>query len=477
MNRHKWIEVLEFLPTVPLSRPLHQGALLKSEYTQMGNSVSLRVWSEHDDDVIVNSPFLRRNRRIPTITRTSEDGSSSSSSGHFSSNSSEDTIALSAGSSSSLDTSIELEEANAPSIINQSTTTRQCWICYGEEEVPEEESISFNSRWVSPCACKGTTKWVHQSCLLDWIDSQLRAGSGSMPLRSGALVIEDAQLACPQCHVPYRLHQAYALPRPLLHLLDVIAGVKERVLIYSTVGLASSAIYTLSFSHGFWSGWMLGGTDFINWIHTAYSPNHGTGLARLQVTAGVPMIPLFALSLQFPGMVGWLYPLAPLFIYAPGMQIASVRGFMMAAPLLLLTGRTIVRILKRVIGRGGEDEGEVEEGEGNSIELDTSTLTSPTTSPAPTSPTTLSPTLTATSASPRTLRISILSTTGALLFPGTCSLLGRLLCKFSALSQLSVFQKSLVGAGVMVCVRAAVEMVYWYQQVHLKRYRRVLDST
>ena len=33
---------------------------------------------------------------------------------------------------------------------------RQCWVCFASQE---DDPVAA---WVSPCLCKGTTKWVHQ---------------------------------------------------------------------------------------------------------------------------------------------------------------------------------------------------------------------------------------------------------------------------------------------------------------------------
>jgi hypothetical protein len=424
----------------------------------MGNSVSLRVWSEHDDDVIVNSPFISRRRStriIPTIV-TTENGSSSTSSS---------TIALSAGSSSSEDEEAEINEKStlSPSVAQSPIAPmRQCWICYGEEEVEllAKGEEPFNSKWVSPCACKGTTKWVHQSCILDWVDSQMRLHP--------AMTIN---LACPQCHTPYRLHQSsFALPLVLLRMIDGLAGLKERFLIYSTLGLASSAIYTLALSHGLWSGWMVGGSDFLHWMHSAYDPVLGGSiLARLQVSAGIPLIPFYALSLEFPGMAGWLYPISPLLLYQPGMHVVSLRSLMMVLPFTLLAGRSIVR---RLCIQDDTVEDTVEDTVGDTVEDTVTTRDS--VEDTATSLTTPSPSQDHNhSISAPTLKISILSTTAALLFPTASALLGRLLCFHS---EMPVFQKSLLGAGIVLAVRGVVRWVYWYQQERLKRFRRVLNN-
>ena len=59
---------------------------------------------------------------------------------------------------------------------------RRCWICYATE------SESIGQEWVSPCACRGDTKWSHQKCLLEWIDKK-----------------ENVVAKCPQCTYIYKI--------------------------------------------------------------------------------------------------------------------------------------------------------------------------------------------------------------------------------------------------------------------------------
>lgn len=62
---------------------------------------------------------------------------------------------------------------------------RQCYICL---EVAETEAEVGS--WVSPCRCTGTMAWVHQECLLRWIQE---------------LELHNAPPACTQCHTRYVL--------------------------------------------------------------------------------------------------------------------------------------------------------------------------------------------------------------------------------------------------------------------------------
>ncbi|XP_049543541.1 E3 ubiquitin-protein ligase MARCHF5-like [Anopheles darlingi] len=61
---------------------------------------------------------------------------------------------------------------------------RYCWVCFATEE--DDRSAP----WVKPCNCRGATKWVHQSCLLRWIDEKQRGN----PFK---------KINCPQCRTEY----------------------------------------------------------------------------------------------------------------------------------------------------------------------------------------------------------------------------------------------------------------------------------
>jgi len=55
---------------------------------------------------------------------------------------------------------------------------RRCWICYAcenDEDAPEDELVN-------PCGCKGSTKWVHQMCINQWID-EVQGGNASKEIR------------------------------------------------------------------------------------------------------------------------------------------------------------------------------------------------------------------------------------------------------------------------------------------------------
>jgi len=73
---------------------------------------------------------------------------------------------------------------------------RRCWICYACEE---DEDAPVDDELVNPCGCKGSTKWVHQSCINHWID-EVQRGNASKEIR------------CPYCRDLF----AFEFPNPSL---------------------------------------------------------------------------------------------------------------------------------------------------------------------------------------------------------------------------------------------------------------------
>lgn len=477
----------------------------------MGNSISLNVLAD-DAHLTVNSHRLQP--RSPLVSPLSPHSDASSSS--------EVTEALS--STSSLD-SIDMDGNNDTVASTLSATgaksphpkTRQCWICYGEEEV--SDNPEFVASWVAPCNCKGTTKWVHQACLLDWIDSQVinnatlaanRASpivnnnntatgnvNNTTPLLTvnspasltpanpaprfqagdGPLVLESVQLSCPQCHAPYKISEAYALPRRLLLLIDRLAKWKERALMYSTLGLVSGSIYTVAFSYGMFSGWMVGGKEYLDFVRIAFDPVYGSLINRLQISAGIPLTPLFALSSAFTAF-SWTYPLVPLFLFdgQHRISLSQPRGILLFLPLIWSTHRVVVDslipLIYRKLTRGGITNEPAAIPASPSVDSTISFTVGDDTASITSNEDSLSP-------SNSTVKISILSTTAALLFPSAAAVCGWAIASLlpKTFSNISPFYRSLIGAGVLVTFKDISRLLYWYQTVKLRKYRRVLNRT
>jgi hypothetical protein len=484
----------------------------------MGNSISLNFLADDAHHLTVNSQ-----RRAPGTPSLNSNAPFSPRSDF----SSEVTGALSASpSDSSLHSIQEGHSAGTGGSCGSPKSpvpkTRQCWICYGEEEI--QDVPEFAAKWVSPCSCKGTTKWVHQACLLDWIDSQVMNNatlaanrlasphpnnnnatnttnstspfttpllntttptlSNALPAPrfqagDGPLVLESVKLTCPQCHAPYRISEAHALPRRVLLLIDSLAKAKERLLMWSTLGLVSGSIYTVAFSYGLFSGWMVGGSEYLEFIRNAFDPLQGSVINRLQISAGIPLMPLFALSSAF-SMFSWTFPLVPIFILdgRHRVSLTQPRGILLFLPLIwsthqVITNSLLPAIYKRLTATNNAIEDEASEYEEEDISVPAGSNDSMTSSSEYSS-----------EASPgaSTVKISILSTTAALLFPSIAALTGWALVSllpksFGGGSKVSPFYRSLIGAGILVAFKDLSRLLYWYQTVKLRKYRRVLNQT
>lgn len=448
----------------------------------MGNSISLNFLAD-EGHLTVNSQRLTTSQLASPLSPRSD---SSSQVPHVSSVCS--------------DSDENIHNINKAETPAENLTTapkiRQCWICYGEEEISDKRE--FVARWVSPCNCKGTTKWVHQACLLDWIDSQVmnnatlatNRNSPAVPAATspqqisttspgipntqpaprfqagdGPLVLESVKLSCPQCHAPYIISEAHALPRRVLLFIDSMSRAKERALLWSTFGLVSGSVYTVAFSYGLFTGWMVGGQEYLEFIRESLF--QGSLLTRLQFSAAIPMSPLFALSSAF-SMFTWTFPLVPLFLFDGKHRISLTqpRGILLFLPLIWSTHQILVDSLiptlyKRIFPSSESTEESVNE-DNYSIAADSSDESEPS--------------ITGTNS---TVKISILSTTSALLFPSIAALSGWVISSLflpkSVSSKISPFYRSLIGASVLVTFKDLSKLLYWYQTVKLRKYRRVLN--
>ncbi|KAJ3100762.1 hypothetical protein HDU97_001933, partial [Phlyctochytrium planicorne] len=61
----------------------------------------------------------------------------------------------------------------------------RCWICF------EDEKKGERVRWVSPCKCKSSLKYVHEECLLRWIAE-----------KEGPI---QGEVKCPACAHAYKI--------------------------------------------------------------------------------------------------------------------------------------------------------------------------------------------------------------------------------------------------------------------------------
>uniref|UniRef100_A0A3Q2PCR1 E3 ubiquitin-protein ligase MARCHF5 n=1 Tax=Fundulus heteroclitus TaxID=8078 RepID=A0A3Q2PCR1_FUNHE len=104
-----------------------------------------------------------------------------------------------------------------------------CWVCFSTER--DDRS----AEWVSPCRCKGCTKWIHQTCLQRWLDEKQKGNGG------GAV-------NCPQCGTEYCI----IFPRigPLVYFLQQIDRALSRASPFAAVGVVVGTVYWSAVTYG-----------------------------------------------------------------------------------------------------------------------------------------------------------------------------------------------------------------------------------
>lgn len=90
--------------------------------------------------------------------------------------------------------------------------------------------------WISPCNCRGATKWVHQPCLQQWIDEKQKGSS-------------SVDVCCPQCKFGYQI--VYPNSSFLLYLYEnankAISACSPMIL----AGITATSLYWISFTYGY----------------------------------------------------------------------------------------------------------------------------------------------------------------------------------------------------------------------------------
>ncbi|XP_051268789.1 E3 ubiquitin-protein ligase MARCHF5 [Dicentrarchus labrax] len=106
---------------------------------------------------------------------------------------------------------------------------KHCWVCFATER------DDHSAEWVSPCRCKGCTKWIHQSCLQRWLDEKQKGNSG------GAV-------SCPQCGTEYTI--TFPKTGPLVYFLQQIDRALSRASPFAAVGVVVGTVYWSAVTYG-----------------------------------------------------------------------------------------------------------------------------------------------------------------------------------------------------------------------------------
>ncbi|PJF17099.1 hypothetical protein PSACC_03099 [Paramicrosporidium saccamoebae] len=324
---------------------------------------------------------------------------------------------------------------------------RQCWICFEEGQAASAEE------WVRPCRCRGTSRWVHQKCLLSWLDKRAEGDS---------LVAASAQ--CPQCHTEYRMAEEYVLPRWILRILDRSVVMKERILMYASLGGFVASAYLVSFAYGVGTtAAVLGRPQLVKLFSSLRGPatvQHIVSASR--VTIGMPLLSLYVLSLRYSGLQ-WLHPFIPALVWA-GPQSLRLRWplpystLASMIPLMAIAYEGIVRqimlpaLRERLVPSANTPFEEEEDGFSPFSSFD-STVDE--------------------EMEDRTLKISVIGTVSTLLLPVISSAVGYAL--FGRVTKMDPFHRTVLGGVVVIAGRDLMRTLMWYQRAISIKTRRVLD--
>ncbi|KAI8035180.1 E3 ubiquitin-protein ligase MARCHF5 [Drosophila gunungcola] len=108
---------------------------------------------------------------------------------------------------------------------------RMCWICL----TGDEDQQSARRDWVHPCRCRGTNKWVHESCLSRWIDEK-------------QILAPEGPVTCTQCRTEYII----VMP-PLCRfdaLLELLDKGYERLCPSILMGMLAATVYFSAVTYG-----------------------------------------------------------------------------------------------------------------------------------------------------------------------------------------------------------------------------------
>ncbi|XP_067132007.1 E3 ubiquitin-protein ligase MARCHF5-like isoform X1 [Centruroides vittatus] len=106
---------------------------------------------------------------------------------------------------------------------------RTCWVCLAVDD------DDLDAEWLQPCQCRGTTKWVHQICLEDWIDSKQSGNSRT-------------SVSCPQCNTEYII--IFPSLGTFVQIIDLTDRLIYRICPFVAAGVVIGSIYWTAVTYG-----------------------------------------------------------------------------------------------------------------------------------------------------------------------------------------------------------------------------------
>ncbi|XP_037078507.1 E3 ubiquitin-protein ligase MARCHF5-like [Pollicipes pollicipes] len=189
---------------------------------------------------------------------------------------------------------------------------RNCWVCFASDE---DDRMAL---WVKPCRCRGTTKWVHQSCLQRWVDEK-QQGNAMAPVR------------CPQCNTEYVI--LFPQMGPVVMVMDLIDEFISRSCPFVAAGVVVGSVY--------WTAVTFGAVTVMQVV------GHRDGLAAMEqadpifLLVGLPTIPLLLIMGK---MVRWEDAVLR-FLRSSAVRLPLLKRLMPAAPPLVSPAQPYVDTL------------------------------------------------------------------------------------------------------------------------------------
>lgn len=153
--------------------------------------------------------------------------------------------------------------------------TDNCWICFVSYADDKESGIS-SLCWSAPCGCKGSTKWVHQECLQQWVDGKQRGDP-------------SASIKCSQCHTVYKFN--FPVLDPMAQVIIKSEAFFDFISPYACFCFISVSSYLAMTGYGYLAMVQVVGFNNTNEMLDSIDP----GLVMVLL----PIIPVALFSLKF----------------------------------------------------------------------------------------------------------------------------------------------------------------------------------
>ncbi|ESO00884.1 hypothetical protein HELRODRAFT_185741 [Helobdella robusta] len=154
-----------------------------------------------------------------------------------------------------------------------SESEKSCWVCFASEDDDRD------AKWVCPCRCRGTSRWVHHACLQRWIDEKQRGNSST-------------KVCCPQCNTEYLI--VFPKLNKAVYLMDLVDKAIYKTCPFVAGGLFVGSVYWTAVTYGAVTVMqVLGHKEGLNVMEKA---------DPLFLLIGLPMVPV---SLILSKMIRW----------------------------------------------------------------------------------------------------------------------------------------------------------------------------